>query len=288
MSRSPRVVAIGGGHGTAVTLRAARRYAGELTAIVSVADDGGSSGRLRDLLGVPALGDVRNCISALAADDSVLGSALTARYSEGLLSGHAAGNLLLAGLLVECGDLELAIARLGELVGAVGRVLPATTTPTELRAELVEGQLVGQAAIARTAAVRGVSVLPEGVRPPTAALQAIDAAEQIVIGPGSLYTSVLAAAAVPALASAIRGAAGRRIYVCNLRPEDPETNGYSVADHVAALTRHGVEIDVVVWDSGSGLDLGDPQMAVVDSDLRGSNGLVHEPGKLAGVLAGLL
>jgi uncharacterized cofD-like protein len=285
---APRVVALGGGHGTAVSLRAARRYAGELTAIVSAADDGGSSGRLRDLLGVPALGDLRKCLAAVAADDSRLAAILEVRYEEGSLAGHAVGNLLLAGLLEATGDLVTAVGRAGELLQAVGCVLPATTVPTELRARLREGSMVGQVAIGREESVEEVSILPEGARPPAAALAALVAAEQIVIGPGSLYTSVLAAVAVPGIAPAIAASPAKVVYVCNLEAHAPETLGYSVADHLRALERHDVAVDVVLCDTAGHLELGSPEMAVVDTDLRGSNGLVHEPGKLAVALAGLV
>ena len=255
---------------------------------MSTADDGGSSGRLRDMLGVPALGDLRKCIGALASDDSTLPHALEIRYREHVLEGHATGNLVLAGLLAEYGDLERAVEEACRLVGAVGRVIPATTVPTELRAELAVGELVGQAAIGRNESIRLVSLLPDGVQPPSAALEAIAEADQIVIGPGSLYTSVLAAGSVPGIAEALAVSEAQRVYVCNLRPQVPETEGYSLEDHLKALQRHGVSVDIVLFDPRGGMERGNPQMAVVDVDLRGSNGLVHEPGKLAGALRALI
>jgi uncharacterized cofD-like protein len=172
-------------------------------------------------------------------------------------------------------------------LGAVGRVLPATTVPTELRAELRQGSMVGQAAIGREPSVWEVSILPEWARPPQAALEALALAQQVVIGPGSLYTSILAAVAVPGISSAIGSSAARVVFVCNLEAQDPETGGYSVADHVAALERHDVSPDVVLWDHRGGIELGQPQMAAVDADLRGSNGRVHDPAKLAEALAAL-
>jgi uncharacterized cofD-like protein len=190
--------------------------------------------------------------------------------------------------LAEYNDLERAVEEACALVGAVGGVIPATTVPTELRAELLVGELVGQAAIGRTEAIRKVSVLPEGVSPPQRALTALSEANQIVIGPGSLFTSVLAAASVPQIATALAEATGQRVYVCNLRPQSPETEGFSVADHLEALDRHDVEVDVVLFDPRGGMPLGSPRMAVVEADLTGSNGLVHEPGKLAGALRALI
>jgi len=288
VSTDLRVVAIGGGHGTAVTLRALRLYASTITAIVTTADDGGSSGRLRDVLGLPALGDARKCLIALAAESSTLGATLGVRYEEGPLSGHAVGNFVLAGLLLEGMDLVTALARAGELLGAVGTVLPATTTPTELHAELRKGSLSGQAQIGRAGEIRSLQILPSGVRSPRAALEAIEQADQVVVGPGSLYTSVLAAAAVPDIATALRETSAQRVFVCNLRPEIPETLGYTVADHLNALISHGVEVDFVLWDPDGTMELGRPEMAVRAADLKGSNGLVHEPGKLARALQALL
>ncbi len=139
MSARPSVVAIGGGHGTAVTLKAARRYAGTLTGIVSVADDGGSSGRLRELLNVVALGDIRKCLVALADEDSALALAFERRYEEGELAGHALGNLILAGLIDATGDLLAGVREAGILLGAHGDVLPATTELVVLKAESATG-----------------------------------------------------------------------------------------------------------------------------------------------------
>ncbi len=287
-----RVVALGGGHGTAVTLRAARRYAGELTAIVSVADDGGSSGRLRQQLDVVALGDMRKCLVALADPHSVLGRAFEHRFDTtgegGELAGHALGNLILAGLVDATGDLVAGIDVAAELLGAVGRVLPATTEKVTLKAEADQGEVAGQVAVAATGRIRRVSLVPGGSSPPPEALDALASADQVVIGPGSLYTSVLAAVAVPGVAEAVCASPGQRVYVANLRAQVPETEAYDVAAHLSALVRHGVEIDVVLWDSGAGLELGEVQVAAVDRPLRGSNGLVHDPARLATALADLL
>ena len=152
MSRGakPSVVAIGGGHGTAVTLKAARRYAGTLTGVVSVADDGGSSGRLRELLNVVALGDIRKCLVALADEDSALAAAFERRFDEGELAGHALGNLILAGLIDATGDLVLGVAEAAQLLGAHGDVLPATTERVVLKAESAQGTVAGQVAVKGT------------------------------------------------------------------------------------------------------------------------------------------
>jgi uncharacterized cofD-like protein len=284
-----RLVAVGGGHGTAVTLRAARRYASAVTAVVSVADDGGSSGRLREFLDVVALGDLRKCLVALAADDSLLARTFEHRFAEEELAGHALGNLVLAGLAEAAGDLVAGVDAAARLLGAVGRVLPATTERVVLKAEAGDGEVAGQVAVAATHRIRRMSLVPGDARPPAEALAAIAEADQIVVGPGSLFTSVLAAVAVPGIAEAITGARGRRVLVCNLRPQIPETEGYDVGDHVRALAEHGVEVDVVLCDTGAGMHRGSVRgPELVDRPLAGANRLVHDPAKLAVALSDLL
>ena len=284
----PSVVAIGGGHGTAVTLKSARRYAGTLTGIVSVADDGGSSGRLRELLNVVALGDLRKCLVALAEADSVLARAFERRYEEGELAGHTLGNLILTGLVDATGDLVLGVREAARLLGASGDVLPATTERVVLKAESAHGTVAGQVAVMGTADISTVSLVPGDARPPVLALERIAQADQIVIGPGSLYTSVLAAVAVPGIAAAVAGSEAQVVYVCNLRPQIPETEGYDVAAHVAALARHDVEVDRVLCDSIPGMSVGATDAVVLDVPLTGENTLVHNPARLADALSGLL
>ncbi len=190
-------MAIGGGHGTAVTLRAARCYAGTLTGVVSVADDGGSSGRLRELLNVVAVGDLRKCLVAVADEDSALAVAFERRFDEGELSGHALGNLILAGLIDATGDLVDGVREAALLLGACGDILPATTERVVLKAEAAEGTVAGQVAVMGTGDIRTVSLVPDDAQPPPLVVERIAEADQIVIGPGSLFTSVLAAVAVP-------------------------------------------------------------------------------------------
>jgi uncharacterized cofD-like protein len=284
----PSVVALGGGHGTAVTLRAARRYAGLLTAVVSVADDGGSSGRLREILNVVALGDLRKCLVALAAEDSALARAFEHRFDEGELAGHALGNLILAGLVDATGDLVDGVRAAAELLGAGGDVLPATVERVVLKAESDHGQVAGQVAVSRAGHIQAVSLVPGDARPPELAVERILAADQIVIGPGSLFTSVLAAAAVGGIADAVSRSRAQRVYVCNLRPQQPETAGFDVAAHVDALNRHNVEVDVVITDSSQGMSLGDLGISALDFHLTEGNALVHSPVRLAHALASLL
>jgi uncharacterized cofD-like protein len=291
----PAVVAIGGGHGQAASLRAIRRYAGSITAVVSVADDGGSSGRLREMLGIPAPGDIRKCLGALMPEGSAMAQALEHRFGEGDLEGHALGNLVIAALAAATGDFVSGVAETCRLLGIEGSVVPATSVPVVLKAEtsgIFGTELEGQVAISQAGHIGQVSLVPPDAEPPAAALRAILEADQIVIGPGSLYTSVLAACTVPALRLALAEAGERgaqRVYVSNLREQPPETSGYDVAAHVRALSAHGIACDVVLADT-SGIDLGivDPGPLVVEAPLAGGNGLVHDPEPLSAALARLL
>jgi 2-phospho-L-lactate transferase/gluconeogenesis factor (CofD/UPF0052 family) len=234
----PRVVAVGGGHGLAATIRAVRRYASRVTAVVATADDGGSTGRLRSALDMPAPGDIRRCIEAMAGPEgTTLARALGYRFGGSDVEGHALGNLLLAGLHAVTGDF-------------------------------------------------GAAVDPPGAAAPAEAVEAVLGADQVVLGPGSLFTSVLAAAVVEDVRDALKRTAARRVYVCNVRAEAGETRGYDVAAHVAALRRHGIEPDVVVAQRGA-LPLGDVGAEVVEADVVRPHGLAHDPARLGDVLAGL-
>ncbi len=282
-----RVVAVGGGHGLAATLRAARRYAGELTAIVSVADDGGSSGRLRRQLDIIPPGDLRKCLVALSEDGSALAAAFEQRFEADELVGHALGNLVIAGLMAACGDPQRGLDEAARLLGAVGRVVPAATEPVVLKAEADAGEVEGQTEVMAATHILRVSLVPTDPPASPVALQALERADQVVMGPGSLFTSVLAAVAVPALAEGIRRCPGRRVYVANLRPEERETAGFDVADHVAALAAHGVEVDVVLADL-AGIALGSLEVPVVQAPLAKANGRAHDPERLAVALARLV
>jgi uncharacterized cofD-like protein len=253
-----------------------------------VADDGGSSGRLRELLNVVALGDMRKCLVALAAEDSALALAFEHRFEEGELSGHALGNLILAGLVEATGDLVAGVRAAADLLGADGDVLPATGERVVLKAEAADGEVAGQVAVSRAGNIQTVSLVPGDAQPPRLAVERILAADQIVIGPGSLFTSVLAAAAVGEIAEAVARTRGQRVYVCNLRPQLPETAGFDVASHVKALARHNVSVDVVLWDSTRGMSRGKLAVPDLDIPLTGDNALVHSPVRLAQALSGLL
>jgi len=284
------VVALGGGHGLAASLQAARRYAGEVTAIVSVADDGGSSGRLREAFGIPAPGDLRRCLVALADQTTPLARAFEYRFDAGELEGHALGNLVIAGLAAAMADFPGALVEAGRLLGLdhQGRVLPATSGPVDLKAQVGEGEVLGQVHVHNTdQPITAVSLVPPDAAAPEEAVEAIRAADQVVIGPGSLYTSVLAVLAVPALRDAVAARRDGRVYVCNLRPQVPETAGFDAAAHVAALRAHGVVPDTVVHDPAA-MPAGDLDVTVVEAAVARTDGLAHDPQRLAGVLARLL
>jgi uncharacterized cofD-like protein len=281
----PIVVAIGGGHGLARSLGAIRRYASELTAVVSVADDGGSSGRLRERLSMPAPGDIRRCLVALTPRPSALADALEYRFDAGELEGHALGNLMLAALTATTGDFLGAVHTLGELLGALGTVLPSATVPVELAGDCADGRVVGQVRIMASSRVTAVELVPSDVQAPAQVIEAIERADQVVIGPGSLYTSVLAALAPRGIVEALRSTRGRTVYVCNLREQVPETASYSIADHVSALLAHDIVPDVVVADHAA-IALGDVPAGVnvVTAHLTSRHPLVHDESLLAKAL----
>lgn len=290
----PRVVAVGGGHGLAASLSAVRRYAGHVTAVVSVADDGGSSGRLREALGISPPGDLRRCLVAMGDPDSLWARAFEHRFDAGELEGHSLGNIVIAGLSATTGDFLAALDEAARLVGVdgTGRVLPATVNPVVLVAEGESGTVRGQLAVATgTAAgrIKRVSIVPAEAETPPAALAAVAEADQVVVGPGSLFTSVLAALAAPALTRALATTTARRVYVCNLGPQEPETAGYDAAGHVEALLAHGVEIDVVLCDPRfpAAGDRGLP-VPVVTAEVGRDDGRAHDPARLAAALANLL
>ena len=287
----PRVVALGGGHGLAASITALRRYAGHVTAIVSVADDGGSSGRLREALGISPPGDIRRCLVAMGDPDSLWARAFEHRFEAGELEGHSLGNIVIAGLSAVAGDFLAAIDEAARLMGVgAGRVMPATATPVVLEAEGENGTVRGQLAVATgTAAgrIKRVSIVPPDAEPPPEALHAIEGADQVVVGPGSLFTSVLAALAAPALKAAVASTRARRVYVCNLGPQVPETAHYDAAAHVEALLSHGVEIDAVLCDHRFAPRAG-LAVPVTIADLARDDGRGHDPARLAGALADLV
>jgi uncharacterized cofD-like protein len=280
-----RIVALGGGHGLSMTLEALRDLAGELTAVVSVADDGGSSGRLRRELGIIAPGDMRRCLAALTPPGLVR-DALDHRFAEGTLSGHPAGNLMLAALLENTEDPVFAMDTAVAMVGARGRILPTSRTRVDLLADTAHGVVRGQVAISRSGKIHSLYTSPADPPVPLEVEAAIGNADVVVVGPGSLYTSVLAAA-LPGVRRAIDTSDALVVYVANLGPEAGETDGYSLADHVAAVRAHGLAPDVVLADRSLAVDPA-LESLVVSAALRVRGGVVHEPELLANAVSQLV
>jgi uncharacterized cofD-like protein len=296
-----RVVALGGGYGLSTTLRAIRQYATDITGVVSVADDGGSSGHLREAFGLPAPGDIRRCIVALSEPNSVWARTFEHRFQSPELAsgldGHPVGNLILAGLTEVLGDFTAAINEAMHMVGGVGRLLPATTEPVVLKASFrnldhrlntVTGEVHGEAAVGQTTGITNLALVPDSPRIHPDVAQLLKTADQIIIGPGSLFTSILAVLCVPDLQRAFAASPGRKIYVANLGEQHPETTGYDVGRHIEALTAHGVGVDVVVRDPNA-LALGHVAgPTVVDWPIADDRGRLHDPDKLAAALQALL
>jgi uncharacterized cofD-like protein len=260
---------------------------------VSVADDGGSSGRLRRDLGVPPPGDIRRCLVALAGDDTAWSSAFEHRFGDGELEGHALGNLVLVGLTETLGSFPDALDEAGRLLRTVGRVVPATVEPVVLKAELDDAEVHGQVRVANSAGIRHLDLIPADAVASPAAIEAIGAADQVVYAPGSLYTSVLPVLCVEGLRAAIAATPAQVVEVANLRPQVPETGGMDAADLLAALLAHGARVDRFLHDTGDGLAV-DParirQLGVepVAAPVARPDGLAHEPEQLARALCALL
>jgi uncharacterized cofD-like protein len=294
MSPAPRVVAIGGGHGLAMLLKAVDTYAGHTTAIVATGDDGGSSGRLRECIAMPAPGDLRRCLAAVSPNRE-LAEAMEHRFGDGDLAGHAVGNLVLAGLVDAGHDLVSAAAHLSRWLGVdpeVMQVVPATDAPIDLVAETPEGTVRGQVEIEAAGRLVHIAVDPPDPPVPAVAADALRKADQIVLGPGSFYTSVLAAAVVPGVQRAIEARTGRFVFVANLQADETGVKDVDLAGHLTVLGLHGLAPDVVVTQRG-GLGLGDVQSAapgveVVEADIDRPHRLAHDSDLLGAVLAELL
>jgi uncharacterized cofD-like protein len=315
LARGPKIVAIGGGTGLSTLLRGLKEHTSNLTAVVTVADDGGSSGMLRQELGIAPMGDIRNCIAALADAEPLMNELLQYRFPahdatpaslaiDGPgLAGHAVGNLLLAAMTaIEGGDFEEGVRRINKILAVRGQVVPVTATPLTLHARLVDGSVVdGQSRIMRTVDIDRVWITPDDVLASDDALAAIADADLIVLGPGSLYTSLLPSLLIPAIRDALLAAGAPRLYVCNVATQDGETTGMDLAAHVAALIDHTVPgiVDVVLANNGFDarippdwqaeavrlhwppVGLPDPPHLVIDDVVDPGNAHHHDPARLA-------
>jgi uncharacterized cofD-like protein len=310
-ARRPKVVAFGGGHGLASSLTALRRITDRLTAVVTVADDGGSSGRLREELNCLPPGDLRMALAALCGDDEsgrTWADVLQYRFeSSGPLGDHAIGNLLIAGLWERLGDPVAGLDMVGTLLGAEGRVLPMASVPLQIEADVIGLQpdrpdeisvIRGQARVAKTAGeVCAVRLLPTDPPACPESLEVVLDADWIVLGPGSWFTSVIPHLLVPQLAKAIQATEARRILTLNLEPAG-ETAGFSAAKHIELLADHApdLRLDVVLADSGFASE--DPHLhawadslgaRLVVADLAARDGSPrHDPLRLASAYAEIM
>ncbi len=242
---TPRIAVLGGGTGLSSMLRGLKIYSDNITAIVTVTDDGGGSGILRREMNMPPPGDIRNCIQALANAEPAMQAMMNYRFREGSLSGQSLGNLLLAALYDMSASFDRAVAALSQVLAITGQVLPVTNDALSLLAHFDDGTVIrGETRITdykrRTdAAIRRVTLEPSSPPALPAVLDAIADADMIILGPGSLYTSVIPHLLMGGVADAIRASAAVKVYVMNVMTQDGETEGYTAGDHVRALLAHG-------------------------------------------------
>lgn len=240
-NRQPRVVIIGGGTGLPVLLRGLKHYPVDITAIVTVADDGGSSGRLRNDLHIPPPGDIRNVLAALSDVEPLIEEMFQHRFAtSNELSGHSLGNLILAAMTSITGNFVHAIQEMSKVLNVRGKVLPAANQSVVLHAEMEDGTVVsGESKIPYSGKkIKKVFLTPKHIKPLPETISAIRKADLIIIGPGSLYTSILPNLLVPKLGAEVCRAKAKKVYICNLMTQAGETYNYSASDHVKAIYDH--------------------------------------------------
>ena len=255
LANGPKIVVIGGGTGLSVLLRGLKHYTSNITAAVSVGDDGGSSGRLRREFDVVPVGDIRSCIAALADEEDIMEQLFNYRFSRGEgLKGHSLGNLLLLALTSISGSFQKAVTTANQILHIGGRVLPITMEPLELQAELVDGTVVcGECNIgASEAQIAHLTIDPPYAEVSPEVLQAIDEADAVILGPGSLYTSVMPNLCVHQVVDAINASDCKTIYVCNVTTQPGETTDYTASDHLQAIYDHSCSemVDYMLVDDG--------------------------------------
>lgn len=241
LSKGPKIVIVGGGTGLSVLLHGLKEITSNITAIVTVADDGGSSGRLRNEFDILPPGDIRNCLVALADAETLVRDLFQYRFTEGEgLKGHNFGNLFITALSKVTGDFETAIKESSKVLAIRGQVVPSTLAKVSLVAKRADGtQTMGESAIPKsTSPIRRVYLNPAGCKPTTEALLAVKEADAIIIGPGSLYTSVIPNFLVEKISDEVIRSRAVKVYICNVMTQHGETDGYSASAHVEALLRH--------------------------------------------------
>jgi uncharacterized cofD-like protein len=260
---APAVTVIGGGSGLSALLAGLKAHTDRLTAVVAVTDEGGSSGRLRRAWGMPPPGDLRNCLVALADDGALLSRLFQYRFPRGAsaargnsLAGHSFGNLFLAALTSVCGGFDEAIAAAGQVLAVRGRVLPVSLAQVRLYARLADGRrVVGETLISNSSSrIRRVGLLPASPQPSPGVLEAIASADVVVLGPGSLYTSVIPPLLARGVAEALRRSRALKIYACNLMTQPGETDGHGALDHLESLLGHLAGPSRSRTGAGAGVD----------------------------------
>ena len=251
LGSGPKITVIGGGSGLPNLLRGLKHYTSNITAVVTVADDGGSSGRLRSELGILPPGDIRNCLVALADSEEVMQQLMDYRFeSEGQLNGHSFGNILIAALADIGGDFYRGVEFAGELLGIRGRVLPATLDYVTLVGSTVTGEtLIGETQVGNSGdQLRSLTLIPADSSAHPEAVRAIEDADMVVIGPGSLFTSIVPNLLIEGIAEALSNSKAFKVYACNVAEEPAQTEGYSVQDHLNIVQHYGGEnaVDAVV------------------------------------------
>lgn len=248
LNRGPRIVAVGGGTGLSMLLKGIKHITNNITAVVTVGDDGGSSGRLREEMGVLPPGDIRNCIAALADDEDLVTKLFQYRFKTGEgLEGHSFGNLFLTALCSITGDMVRAVKESSNVLSIRGRVLPSTLDDMKLVAEMEDGRIIhGESNIPEAhGKIKRLYTEPDDCRALPDVIEAIRNAELIILGPGSLYTSVTPNLLIKEIANEISKSNAKKIYVCNIMTQPGETDNYSVSDHVKALMQHAGSKDIV-------------------------------------------